>query len=179
MLRKIKPKLSEREYKVLYPSGSSPGKFYGTVKIHKVPKNGNIDQLPIRPIASNLNNYIPTSKTLIKDIITFERIWIHHYKYKTFYGDNKTQGIEGFQMLSFDVKSLFTNVPLETTIDIILRRIYNNHELTTSSTKKQMKELRLLFTKNVHFTCNRQIYIQVIGVAIDSFWLLYQSTHSW
>ena len=81
-------------------------------------------------------------------------------------------------MLSFDVKSLFTNVPLETTIDIILRRIYNNHELTTSSTKKQMKELRLLFTKNVHFTCNRQTYIQVIGVAIDSFWLLYQSTHS-
>ena len=108
MLRKIKPKLSERKYKVLYPSGSSPGKFYGTVKIHKVPKNGNIDQLPIRPIASNLNNYIPTSKTLIKDIITFERIWIHHYKFKTFYGDNKTQGIEGFQMLSFDVKSLFT-----------------------------------------------------------------------
>ena len=74
MLRKIKPKLSELKYKVLYPSGSSPGKFYGTVKIHKVPKNGNIDQLPIRPIASNLNNYIPTSKTLIKDIITFERI---------------------------------------------------------------------------------------------------------
>ena len=108
MLRKIKPKLSELKYKVLYPSGSSPGKFYGTVKIHKVPKNGNIDQLPIRPIASNLNNYIPTSKTLIKDIITFERIWIHHYKFKTFYGDNKTQGIEGFQMLSFDVKSLFT-----------------------------------------------------------------------
>ena len=43
MLRRIKPKLSEHEYKVLYPSGSSPGKFYGTAKIHKVPKNGNID----------------------------------------------------------------------------------------------------------------------------------------
>ena len=27
---------------------------------------------------------------------------------------------EGFQMLSFDVNSLFLNVPLETTIDIIL-----------------------------------------------------------
>ena len=44
-------------------------------------------------------------------------------------------------MVSFDVKSLFTNVPLETTIDIILRKIYANHELTTSLTKKKVKEL--------------------------------------
>ena len=75
---------------------------------------------------------------------------------------------EGFQMVSFDVKSLFTNVPLETTIDIILRRIYTNHELTTSLTKKEMKELLLLCTKNVHFTFNGQIYIQVDGVAMGS-----------
>ena len=48
-------------------------------------------------------------------------------------------------MVSFDVKSLFTNVPLERTIDIILKRIL---------TKKEMKELLLLCTKNVHFTFN-------------------------
>ena len=48
---------------------------------------------------------------------------------------------EGFQMVSFDVKSLFTNVPLETMIDIILRKIYTNHELKTSLTKKKVKEL--------------------------------------
>ena len=57
MLRKIKPKISEHKYKVLYPSGLSPGKFYGTAENHKVPGNCNIDQLAI---------------------ITFERIWIHH-----------------------------------------------------------------------------------------------------
>ena len=55
MLRRIKPKFSEHEYKVLYSPGSSPGKFYGTAKICKVPRNGNIDQLPIRLIVSNLN----------------------------------------------------------------------------------------------------------------------------
>ena len=71
-------------------------------------------------------------------------------------------------MVSFDVKSLFTNVPLETTIDIILRRIYTNHELTTSLTKKEMKELLLLCTKNVHFTFNQRIYIQLDGVAMGS-----------
>ena len=48
MLRKIKSKISEHEYKVIYPSGSSLGKFYDTAKINKVPGNGNINQLPIR-----------------------------------------------------------------------------------------------------------------------------------
>ena len=75
---------------------------------------------------------------------------------------------EGFQMVSFDVKSLFTNVPLETTIHIILRRIYTNNELTTSLTKKEMKERLLLCIKNVHFTFNAQNYIQVDGVAMGS-----------
>ena len=27
-----------------------PGKFYGTPKLHKLPANGKIDDLPIRPI---------------------------------------------------------------------------------------------------------------------------------
>ena len=61
---------------------------------------------------------------------------------------------KGFQMVSFDVKSLFTNVPLETTINIILRRIHTNYELTTSLTKKKVKELLLLCTKNIDFTFN-------------------------
>ena len=75
---------------------------------------------------------------------------------------------EGFQMVSFDVTQLFTNVSLETTIDIILKIIYTNREVTTSLTKKKMKELLLLCTKNVHFTINGQIYIQVDGVSMVS-----------
>ena len=57
---------------------------------------------------------------------------------------------------------------LETTMDIILRRIHTNHELTTSLTKKEMKELFLLCTKNVYFVFNGQIYIQVDGIAMVS-----------
>ena len=54
-LRKTKLKFSEPEYKKLYPTGSSPEKFYGTAKMHKIPVNGNIDDLPIRPVVSNIN----------------------------------------------------------------------------------------------------------------------------
>ena len=55
---------------------------------------------------------------------------------------------ERFQMVLFDARSLFANVPLETTIDIILRRVYTNHELTTL-TKKEMKELLLPVPRTV------------------------------
>ena len=48
-IRKIKSKLYEQEeYKKLYPTGPCPGKFYGTTKIHKLPVNGSINELPIR-----------------------------------------------------------------------------------------------------------------------------------
>ena len=42
-------------YQKLYPTGSSPGKFYGTSKIHKLPPNQSIDELPLRSIISNIN----------------------------------------------------------------------------------------------------------------------------
>ena len=74
----------------------------------------------------------------------------------------------GYEMLLFDVKSLFTNVLLNQTIDIILRRIYDHKELETSITRCEMKEMFILSTKNVHFTYNRKIFVQTNGVATGS-----------
>ena len=42
----------------------------------------------------------------------------------------------GFTMVSFDVKSLFTSVPLTETIDIILDRVYNRKVISTVLTMK-------------------------------------------
>ena len=47
-------------------------------------------------------------------------------------------------MVSFDVKSLFVNIPLNQTIDIILKRIYDDNELRISISRNEMKELLLL-----------------------------------
>ena len=71
-------------------------------------------------------------------------------------------------MLSFDVEWLFTNVPLDRTIDIILKRIYDHKELETPITRCEMKEMLTLCTKNVHFTYNRKIFVQTDGVAMGS-----------
>ena len=71
-------------------------------------------------------------------------------------------------MVSFDVKLLFTNVPLEKTIKITLDRIYERKETSTSIRKKEMKQLLTLCTKNVHFTYDNTVYQQNSGVAIGS-----------
>ena len=47
-------------------------------------------------------------------------------------------------MVSFDVKSLFINIPLNQTIDIILKGIYDDNEIRISISRNEMKELLLL-----------------------------------
>ena len=88
---------------------------------------------------------------------------------KDFIGKVKSKEVaNGYQMVSFDVKSLFTNVPLDRTIDIVLRRIYDQHELQISITRSEMEELLILCTKNVHFTFDNVIKVQNDGVAMGS-----------
>ena len=45
-----------------------------------------------------------------------------------------------FKFVSFDVKSLFTNIPLKKTVNIILHRIYNQKDLATSLKKRTLKK---------------------------------------
>ena len=45
----------------------------------------------------------------------------------------------GYKFLSFDVASLYTNVPLAKAIDIILKRVYREKIVTTNSSKRAMK----------------------------------------
>ena len=46
---------------------------------------------------------------------------------------------KGYQMVSFDIKVLFTNVPLEYTIDLVLKRFFENHEISTPMTTNDMR----------------------------------------
>ena len=48
--RKIKNNLTKQEYSRIYPTGSSPRKFYGTGKRHKLKKGSSVDNLPFRLI---------------------------------------------------------------------------------------------------------------------------------
>ena len=71
-------------------------------------------------------------------------------------------------MVSLDVVSLFTNVPLDETIDTINKRACDKKEINTDIPKKEMRELLYLCTKNPHFTFNNKTYLQADGVAMVS-----------
>ena len=66
-------------------------------------------------------------------------------------------------MVSFEVVSLFTNIPLEETIDVACK-----YSPMTNIPEDKLRQLLLLCTKNVQFTFNGQIYRQVDGVAMGS-----------
>ena len=62
-------------------------------------------------------------------------------------------------MISFDVKSLFTNVPLEETIDIILNKIYDEKKTEANIPRNIMKDL-YIYVRNMFilFTAEKFLF---------------------
>ena len=71
-------------------------------------------------------------------------------------------------MMSFDVKSLFTSIPLSKTTEITSEGIYDRKEINTDIPKTILKEMILLCTMDVHFLFEDEIYQQTDGVAMGS-----------
>ena len=71
-------------------------------------------------------------------------------------------------MVSLDVESLFTNVPSDYTINLILERIYKNKELNILIPESDLKKLLELCTKDNILLFNGLLYQQVDGVAMGS-----------
>ena len=74
----------------------------------------------------------------------------------------------GYHLIPFDVIFLFTDVPLDATIDTVLKCIHDNREINTIINKREMKELIKLCTKDVHFNFNETTYVQKNRVAMGS-----------
>ena len=71
-------------------------------------------------------------------------------------------------MSSFDVCNLFTNVPLDETISIILNSLFANTSTVEGLNKKQFKNLLDIATKDILFLFKDKLYKQVDGVAMGS-----------
>ena len=68
-------------------------------------------------------------------------------------------------MGSFDVDSLFTNKPLEETINICTNMLYNNVDLIEAINKSEFENLSLA-TQKLYFMFNDILYKQKDGVAV-------------
>ena len=70
-------------------------------------------------------------------------------------------------LVSFNMTSLFTNIPLQETIDVAISLIFN-HNANLNITKKELKKLFLFDTSQTHFIFNSKYYHQIDGVAMGS-----------
>ena len=68
-------------------------------------------------------------------------------------------------MGSLDVDSLFTNIPLEETIEICTNERFKESETVEGLSKTEFKELLSLATKDSHFIFDWKLYKQIDGVA--------------
>ena len=115
-----------------------------------------MDNLPLRPIISNIGTaFYQLAKYLAKLLFQLAQFKYTINSTKDLVIKIKNDKIpENYKMVPFDLKSLFTLVPLEHTIGIIIKIIYEKHETTTLFAKNEMKKLLVICTKNVHFSFN-------------------------
>ena len=119
--------------------------MYGPAKIHKLDTNGKVDDLPIKHIISNFGaKTYHLAKYLTQLLKPLNESRYAVKKTKEFTEKIRKQNIpKGFSLVSFDVISLFTNVPLEDTINVILR-IYEKKEFVSNLSSREMRELLYL-----------------------------------
>ena len=70
-------------------------------------------------------------------------------------------------LVSYDITSLFTNIPLQETIDITINLLFN-HNANLNITRKELKKLFLFATSQTHFVLNSKFYNQIDGIAMGS-----------
>ena len=73
-------------------------------------------------------------------------------------------------MVSFDVKSLFTNIPVDFVTNMILKEIYGSDSTKKvyGLTKRQFKNLLVWTTKRTTLNFNGSFYEQIDGVGMGS-----------
>jgi hypothetical protein len=137
--------------------------MYGLPKTHKA-------GIPLRPILSSIGsfNYAcaqwlsqglkPLREHIYSVVDTFS--FVANLKGKSFHNE---------LMYTFDVKSLFTNIPVDFTINLILSAIFRDGaEDFKGLNKRRLKSLLGWCTNHTTFQFNSEYYSQIDGVAMGS-----------
>ena len=119
-------RLDNNIYKEIYPTGSQPARIYGLPKMHKPRPSNGIP--PFRPIMCSIDAY---NYNLAKHL---GRLLAPHIPSElctqdsfTFINEIKELSPTGKFLVSIDVESLFTNIPLDESIDLAVNYIIDGN----------------------------------------------------
>ena len=120
--------LTKGEYERVRPVGSSRPRLYGVPKIHK-------PGAPLRPILSMVNAPQQELAKWLAEVLhpVVEKYSGHTIRDTFAFCEHIEQfpkeNIQEMYMCSFDIVSLFTNIPLSETIQICLDSLYRDEEM--------------------------------------------------
>ena len=157
---------NEIEYDRLHPSGSAPARIYGTLKMHKFSSSDSFPKL--RPIVLAIGTFHYNLARFLCDLLS--PLVPNDFCCKdtfSFVSQIKNENLSKKFLVSYDVTSLFTNIPLQEPIDIAINLIFN-HNPNPNITRKELKKLFLFATSKIHFIFNSKFYDQIDGVAMGS-----------
>ena len=153
--------INESLYNELFVSGCLPGVLYGLPKIHKI-------GVPIRPIFSACGT--PAYKLAKFLVPLLSKLTMNEYTVSSSHEFVKSlSGIESNEnmyMVSYDVESLFTNIPLQETINICLNALFQECSHVIGITRDLFKSLLELSVLNSYFIFNNKFYVQQEGVGM-------------
>ena len=146
------------------PIGSQPAKLYGLPKVHK-------EGMPLRPVLSMIETaqykIAKYLDSILKPLIKSELECKDSFEFASFISKLHPNSNDDY-MVSFDVVSLFTNVPLSETIDLCCSIWNDNSSKHANLDVVAFRKLLSFATSNVHFMFNNNWYKQVDGVAMGS-----------
>ncbi|XP_071055739.1 uncharacterized protein [Onthophagus taurus] len=167
-LKKLeKLKYIDKNFKLqLAPTHYTTPRIHGLLKIHK-------DDKPLRPIINNIN--VPTNqlaKFLNKSLNYLNSLneydvksaWELKEKIKSLNIEN----LNDIDIVSFDVQSLFINIPLHKMIELVEQNWQHIEEYTLIKNKRLFIEGIKLCTFNNYFTYNETYYRQIFGLPMGS-----------
>ena len=149
----------------LRPKGSRLAHLYGLLKTHK-------ERLAMRPILSATQTYNYALAKWLEDKL--RPLSYNQYTVPdTFQFVDQLQGLKinnGELLVSYDVTSLFSNVPLDETIQILADKAFAddwfNKNTKLNLTKADLVDLLKAATKNQLFQFDGSLYEQIDGVAM-------------
>ena len=168
LLKTIKSEggIDETTYKKLYPTGAGTPKFYGLPKVHKA-------GVPLRPIVSSIGAvFYETSKELsriLKPLVGHSPYHVHNNQEFLHQLQEQKLGPDDI-IMSYDVKALFTSVPIQPSIDIITKLLEKDSSLKNRTTMniRQITSLLEFCLRSTYFTFQNKYYEQIEGTAMGS-----------
>ena len=162
LLKSIKTEggIDESTYKRPCPTGAGSPKFYGLPKVHK-------EGTPLRPIVSSIGAVTYSTAKELSRILNH----IHIHNNQDFMEHLKDIQLGPDEvMVSYNVRALFTSVPIQPALEVIEKLPKEDTGLqkrTTMSTKHIMDLLEFCL-RRTYFTYRGKYYEQVEGAAMGS-----------